>query len=116
MTDKTLPCCDCGREFVFTVAEQEFFAQRGYTNTPKRCVECRKRRRRKGRQAPHDSSVGDEDHVRHGTVRGDGARGRRTALTATTGCGTRAAADRAATGRTTNPARAAATFRPPRAT
>ena len=41
MDDKTLNCRDCGKEFIFTVGEQEFFAQKGFTNTPSRCPECR---------------------------------------------------------------------------
>jgi hypothetical protein len=40
-TDRTLICRDCGREFVFTMGEQEFFAQKGFTNEPGRCPECR---------------------------------------------------------------------------
>ncbi|OGC50959.1 zinc-binding protein [candidate division WWE3 bacterium RIFCSPHIGHO2_01_FULL_40_23] len=39
--DKTLTCVDCGREFVFTAAEQDFYAQKGFTNEPKRCPDCR---------------------------------------------------------------------------
>ena len=45
MDDKTLTCRDCGREFVFSVAEQEFFAQKGFTNDPGRCPECRSTRK-----------------------------------------------------------------------
>ncbi|MBI4317762.1 MAG: zinc-ribbon domain containing protein [Chloroflexi bacterium] len=45
MQDKTLTCRDCGREFVFTVSEQEFYAQKGYTNEPGRCPECRAARK-----------------------------------------------------------------------
>jgi CxxC-x17-CxxC domain-containing protein len=41
MEDKNLTCRDCGREFVFTASEQEFFAQKGFTNEPGRCPECR---------------------------------------------------------------------------
>ena len=41
MQDKTLTCRDCGREFTFTQGEQEFFAQKGFTNEPSRCPECR---------------------------------------------------------------------------
>ncbi len=41
MQDKTLTCRDCGQEFVFTASEQEFFAQKGFTNEPGRCPECR---------------------------------------------------------------------------
>jgi CxxC-x17-CxxC domain-containing protein len=40
-TDKELQCNDCGRTFTFNAEEQEFFAQKGYTNEPKRCPECR---------------------------------------------------------------------------
>lgn len=39
--DKTLVCKDCGKEFVFTAGEQEFYAQKGLTNEPKRCKACR---------------------------------------------------------------------------
>ncbi len=39
--DRTLVCRDCGAEFVFTVGEQEFFAEKGFTNDPVRCRECR---------------------------------------------------------------------------
>ncbi len=43
--DKTIQCADCGVNFVFTAAEQEFFASKGYTNEPKRCPTCRQARR-----------------------------------------------------------------------
>lgn len=45
MVDKTLTCRDCGREFAFTASEQEFFAQKGFTNEPGRCPECRAARK-----------------------------------------------------------------------
>lgn len=41
MEDKTLTCKDCGKEFVFTKGEQEFYAEKGFTNEPTRCTECR---------------------------------------------------------------------------
>ena len=41
MEDKNLTCRDCGVEFVFTASEQEFYAQKGFTNEPGRCPECR---------------------------------------------------------------------------
>jgi hypothetical protein len=31
--DQVLTCRDCGREFVFSVSEQEFFAEKGFTNS-----------------------------------------------------------------------------------
>jgi CxxC-x17-CxxC domain-containing protein len=41
MQDKTLTCRDCNNQFTFTEGEQEFFAQKGFTNEPSRCPECR---------------------------------------------------------------------------
>jgi DNA-directed RNA polymerase subunit RPC12/RpoP len=38
--DKVLICADCGREFIWTAGEQEFYAERGFQNEPKRCPEC----------------------------------------------------------------------------
>jgi len=43
--DKTITCVDCGTEFVFTGREQEFYAQRGLTNEPRRCPDCRRARK-----------------------------------------------------------------------
>ena len=45
MADKTLTCKDCGAEFVFTEGEQQFYAEKGFTNEPQRCPECRKARK-----------------------------------------------------------------------
>jgi hypothetical protein len=39
--DKTLTCKDCGREFIFTAGEQEFFTERGFSD-PSRCPDCRR--------------------------------------------------------------------------
>lgn len=39
--DKTIKCVDCGKEFVFTARDQAFYAEKGFTNEPKRCKECR---------------------------------------------------------------------------
>lgn len=43
--DKTIVCKDCGEEFVFSVNEQEFYAEKGFTNEPARCKECRAKRK-----------------------------------------------------------------------
>ncbi len=48
MQDKNLTCRDCGREFVFTASEQEFYAQKGFMNEPGRCPECRVARKASG--------------------------------------------------------------------
>lgn len=43
--DKTLQCRECGREFVFSAGEQEFYAAKGLVNEPGRCPDCRAARR-----------------------------------------------------------------------
>ena len=43
--DKTLVCKDCGKEFVWTAGEQEFYASRGFENQPQRCKACRDARK-----------------------------------------------------------------------
>ena len=43
--DKTLVCKECGKEFVFTAGEQEFYAERGFQNEPQRCKSCRDARK-----------------------------------------------------------------------
>ena len=42
--DKTLTCADCGQQFVFTASEQDFYAQRGFSE-PRRCGSCRSSRK-----------------------------------------------------------------------
>ena len=37
---RVLICSECGEEFVFTVEAQHYFAERGYTDDPKRCKAC----------------------------------------------------------------------------
>ena len=44
MADKTLTCSDCGMEFAFTEREQEFYAEKGFTE-PRRCPSCRASRK-----------------------------------------------------------------------
>jgi len=43
-SDKNLTCADCGQEFVFTASEQDFYAQRNFTE-PRRCSSCRASRK-----------------------------------------------------------------------
>ena len=47
-TDKTLKCRECGKDFVFTAGEQEFYQQKGLMNEPQRCPDCRAARRASG--------------------------------------------------------------------
>ncbi|NLI13902.1 zinc-ribbon domain containing protein [Pelotomaculum propionicicum] len=49
--DRYLTCRDCGCEFVFSVSEQEFFAEKGFTNEPGRCPECRAARKNQNRRS-----------------------------------------------------------------
>lgn len=47
--DKELTCKDCGGNFIFTASEQEFYNEKGFTNDPGRCPECRAARKAQGR-------------------------------------------------------------------
>ena len=57
-TDRGITCLDCGQEFVFTAGEQEFYAQKGFTNEPTRCPNCRRARKAGGGS---DRGYGDRD-------------------------------------------------------
>lgn len=41
LSDQTLTCQDCGKEFVFSANDQKFYEEKGF-QAPKRCPECRK--------------------------------------------------------------------------
>lgn len=41
MKDEKIICKDCGKEFIFTVGEQEFYKEKNIENKPKRCKACR---------------------------------------------------------------------------
>lgn len=43
-TDKTLTCVDCRQGFAFTASEQQFFADRQFSE-PRRCPSCRASRK-----------------------------------------------------------------------
>lgn len=45
MEDKKIICKDCGKEFIFTVGEQEFYKEKGFENDPVRCPDCRRARK-----------------------------------------------------------------------
>ena len=49
--DKKLTCKDCGNEFLFTAGEQDFYQQRGFTNEPGRCPDCRNKRKQRAAEA-----------------------------------------------------------------
>ncbi|ADL08315.1 zinc-ribbon domain containing protein [Thermosediminibacter oceani] len=65
--DKVLVCKDCGKEFVFTAGEQEFYAEKGFENEPSRCKPCRDARKasrrdfgaKKGQRTLYDAVCAD---------------------------------------------------------
>lgn len=66
--DKTITCRDCGINFSFTAGEQEFYAQKGFTNEPTRCPSCRQQRKggggRSGGYGSRDGYGGGEYDTR----------------------------------------------------
>ena len=46
--DKTLNCQECNAEFTFSADDQQYHAEKGFTNEPKRCPTCRANRRTSG--------------------------------------------------------------------
>ncbi len=56
--DRSLNCQDCGQPFTFTADEQTLFAQKGYTNDPKRCPTCRQARRAENPTSSQGSTSG----------------------------------------------------------
>ena len=50
-SDKTLNCRDCGEDFVFSASEQEFYAEKGFSNEPGRCIDCRAKRKQNSRNS-----------------------------------------------------------------
>lgn len=57
--DKTLICKDCGQEFTFTAGEQEFYAEKGFTNEPQRCKSCRSAKKNGGRSSDGERRMYD---------------------------------------------------------
>jgi len=43
--DKSLTCSDCGSSFVFTAGEQKFYQEKGFAHEPRRCKDCRLKKR-----------------------------------------------------------------------
>ncbi|OGG00160.1 zinc-binding protein [Candidatus Gottesmanbacteria bacterium RIFCSPHIGHO2_02_FULL_39_14] len=43
--DQTLTCRDCGKQFVWTAGEQEFYKQKGFDNPPSRCPDDRTKKK-----------------------------------------------------------------------
>ena len=46
--DKTIACVDCQDNFIHSAEDQQRYAERGFTNEPKRCAACRSKRKTTG--------------------------------------------------------------------
>jgi CxxC-x17-CxxC domain-containing protein len=46
--DRNLTCVECSSEFVFSADDQQYHAEKGYENDPKRCPSCRQAKRDSG--------------------------------------------------------------------
>src|ERR1019366_5773125 len=56
--DRDVMCVGCGVKFVFSAGEQEFFQEKGFTNEPRHCKQCKvKRGGGKGRRRRIDTHV-----------------------------------------------------------
>src|SRR5687767_5759871 len=80
--DKIITCRDCSLEFVFTSGEQEFYAQKGFTNEPTRCAACRQARKAGGGRSGGYGSRDYDDYDSYGS-RGGYSSGEREMHSAT---------------------------------
>ncbi|MEW6249129.1 MAG: CxxC-x17-CxxC domain-containing protein [Planctomycetota bacterium] len=69
--DKNIVCADCGEEFVHSAEDQARYAERGFTNEPKRCRTCREKRK------AQSSGGGGGGGGHRGAPRGEGGGGPR---------------------------------------
>lgn len=66
-SDQTLICSDCGKQYVWTAGEQDFYKQKGF-EAPHRCPECREKRKNERRATRTMTKIvcsqcGKEDEV-----------------------------------------------------
>ena len=54
--DRTLTCQECNQSFTFSADDQQYHAEKGYTNEPKRCPSCRQARRSERGDSGYGSS------------------------------------------------------------
>jgi CxxC-x17-CxxC domain-containing protein len=81
-SDKTLVCQDCNQEFVFSSSEQQFYADRQFSE-PRRCPSCRA-----ARKAQRGDYGGGASHGGGGGGRGGFSSGPREMFAATcSSCG-----------------------------
>src|SRR2546423_8238958 len=70
MADKSLTCRDCGSTFTFTEGEQDFYAQKGYSE-PTRCPDCRAAKKA-ARASGYGDSYGSSSSRSYGNGGGGG--------------------------------------------
>jgi hypothetical protein len=49
--NRELTCIDCRRNFTWSAGEQAFFQEKGFTEPPKRCPDCRQARKARNKEA-----------------------------------------------------------------
>jgi len=65
--DITFNCKDCGKEFIWTSGEQSFYEEKGFTNPPARCKECRDKRKSERNAYRNDFGKRDSDRFAYRT-------------------------------------------------
>jgi CxxC-x17-CxxC domain-containing protein len=71
--DKTIVCEDCGEQFVHSADDQALYAERGFSSDPKRCRNCREKRK----AARSSGGGGGGGGYGRGRPQGGGGRDRR---------------------------------------
>ena len=66
--DKTLVCADCSQEFTHSAEDQARYAERGFTNEPKRCRDCREKRKAQGGRGAMGGGGARPDREMHEVV------------------------------------------------
>jgi len=56
--DKTITCAECGQPFIHSAEDQSRYAERGFTNEPKRCRDCREKRKAESASRPRGRGPG----------------------------------------------------------
>jgi len=64
METQHLVCVGCGNTFDFTVGEQQFYEEKGYT-PPKRCRECRAKKKAEREMTAREQESGHYHGAAH---------------------------------------------------
>ena len=66
LAPRVLICEECGEEFIFTVAAQQYFKERGFEEDPRRCKACHTHYKKKPRESERDAlTEGVRSHTDH---------------------------------------------------